>query len=54
MINEENKWKIDYKFPKDGKYEFKIVFNNNINNLHSFFEECSTLYSIDLSNFDSS
>ena len=54
MINEENKWKIDYKFPKDGKYEFKIVFNNNINNLQRFFEECSTLYSIDLSNFDSS
>ena len=52
MINEDNKWKINYKFPEEGKYEFKIVFNNAINNLHRFFQDCTNLYSIDLSNFD--
>ena len=35
MINEEEKWKIDYIFKEDGKYNFKIVFNNN-NNKTSF------------------
>ena len=54
MIHEENKWIIDYMFQKYGKYEFKIVFNKIIDNLQSFFEDCSNLYSIDLSNFDSS
>ena len=53
MINEDNKWKIDYNFKKDGKYKFKIIFNNNIKSFHRFFQDCSNLYSIDLSNFDS-
>ena len=53
MINEEEKWKIDYNFKEDGKYNFKIVFNNNITSFHRFFQDCSNLYSIDLSNFDS-
>ena len=53
MINEEEKWKIDYNFKEDGKYNFKIVFNNNITSFHKFFQDCSNLYSIDLSNFDS-
>ena len=53
MINEENQWKIDYNFKEDGKYKFKIVFNNNITSFYRFFENCSNLYSIDFSNFDS-
>ena len=53
MINEKNKWKIDYNFKEDGKYKFKIVFNNNITSLYKFFQDCSNLYSIDLSNFES-
>ena len=52
MTNEKNKWKIDYNFKKDGKYNFKIIFNNKIKSLKGFFQNCSNLYSIDLSNFD--
>ena len=28
IIKEEEKWKIDYKFKKEGKYNIKIVFKN--------------------------
>ena len=51
MINEDNKWKIDYNFKKHGKYKFKIIFNNNITTFHRFFQDCSNFYSIDLCNF---
>jgi len=54
MINVNNQWKIDYKFIKDGKYIFYILFNNNITNMEHFFENCSNLISVDLSNFNSS
>ena len=37
MINEEEKWKIDYNFKEDGKYNFKLVFNNNITSFQEFF-----------------
>ena len=53
MINEKNKWKIDYNFKEDGKYKFKIVFKKSITSLYKFFQDCSSLYSIDLSNFES-
>jgi len=54
IINEENKWKIDYKFEKKGKYNMKIIIKNNIKDMNGFFENCSNVYSIDLSNFDTS
>ena len=54
MIKDNNQWKIDYKFIKDGKYIFNIIFNNNITNMKEFFKNCSNLISIDLSNFNSS
>ena len=38
MINENNKWKIDYNFEKDGKYEFQIIFKNKITNLYNFIK----------------
>ena len=28
---------------KNEKYEFKIIFNNNITNLNGFFEKCSNI-----------
>ena len=43
---------IDYNFKKDGRYTFKIIFRNIIDNLSSFFLFCNNLYLIDLSNFD--
>jgi len=54
IINEENKWKIDYKFEKKGKYNIKIIIKNNIKDMNCFFENCSNIYSIDLTNFDTS
>ena len=52
MIQEENKWK--YKFNKDGKYTFEIVFKDIITDLNEFFSQCSNLISLDFSNFDTS
>ena len=54
IINEENKWKIDYKFIKKGKYNLKLLFKNKLKDINSLFEKCSNIYSIDLSNFDTS
>ena len=50
-------YKIRYKYFKqhgEGNYEFKIIFKNNISNLARFFEDCSDLISLNLSNFDTS
>ena len=53
LIKEENECKMDYHFKEEGKYKFKIIFNNKITSFHRFFQNCSSLYSIDLSNFES-
>ena len=50
-------YKIMYKYFKkhgEGNYEFKIVFKKDILNLERFFEDCSDLISLNLSNFDTS
>ena len=39
------------KLERDGEYEIKIIFKNNITNLNCFFS-CTEYLSIDLSNFD--
>ena len=54
MIKEKNRWIIDYNFKNSGRYKFKIIFNRPINDLIRFFCDCSNLYSIDLSELDSS
>ena len=54
LKNKDEKWIIDYNFKKDGRYKFKIIFNNAIEDLTTFFFKCLNLYSIDLSNFDTS
>ena len=43
-----------YKFNKEGRYEFKLKFKNDITNLNSFFEECKEIISLDLTNFNTS
>ena len=53
MIKDNKQWKIDYKFEKDGIYEFQIMFNNLHTNMCGFFEKCSNIISVDLSNFNS-
>ena len=53
FIYENDKFIIDKKnFTINGKYELKIIFYKTINNLNGIFENCSNIYSIDLSNFD--
>ena len=54
MKKENDKWIIDYNFKKDGKYRFKIIFNNKVTDLKRFFLECSNISSLDLSNLDTS
>ena len=39
-----------YDFKKNGKYKFKIAFNNNIANMRGFFEDCSNVISLDFTN----
>ena len=55
--NIENKYIMSNNFnnfEKDGEYEIKIIFKKNFTNLNSFFESCTDLISLDLSNFDTS
>ena len=49
LIN-ENK----YKFDKKGKYNFKLIFKNQITNLNGLFEKVTQLYSINIINLDTS
>ena len=53
MIKDNEKWKIDYNFEKDGNYNFEIIINNQkITNL--FFEQCSNIISLNLTYFNTS
>ena len=47
-----NKW--IYKFQKAGKYKLKIIFNFFMNDFTQFFEKCSNIISLDLSNWNTS
>ncbi len=53
-----NNKKIDfcykYNFVKEGKYIIKISFKQLLKNMNYMFFNCSSLYSIDFSNFNSS
>lgn len=46
-----NKLKYNFIFKSDRKYKLKIEFKYTPNNLQGFFEECSSLYSLDFTNF---
>ena len=54
MKQDNESWIIDYKFEKDGIYEFKIIFNCIYSDLIGFFEECSNITSLDFSYFNTS
>ena len=54
MLKENDNWILDYNFEKSGKYEFEIVFNDNITNMKCFFEKCSNIISLDFSHFNNS
>ncbi len=40
-----------YKFPREGKYKIKMAFKRYFTNINYMFYECSSLISLDLSNF---
>ena len=50
ILKNNNKW--SYCFTKEGKYSFEIVFNDIITNMEGFFNECSNIISLDLSNLN--
>ena len=52
VIKDNNDWK--YNFKKEGKYTFKIIFNDIIINMGGFFNECSNITSLDFSYFNTS
>ena len=52
VIKDNNDWK--YNFKKEGKYTFKIIFNDIITNMRTFFSECSNITSLDFSYFNTS
>ena len=54
LKNIENQWILNYIFKEKGVYEIKIVFNKRMTNLKGLFGGCEMLYSIDISNFDTS
>ena len=45
---------LKYKFPVEGKYVVKIIFKNTIENVNYLFANCSSLFSCDLTVFNSS
>ena len=42
---------LEYKFDKEGKYTFKIEFNDLLTNASKLFYNCKNLISLDFSNF---
>ena len=54
MIKDGKKWIIYHCFAKYGKYKFEIIINNDITSLNGFFEECTNIIFLDLSNLDTS
>ena len=47
-----NEFSYTYKFAKEGKYNIKYLFKNNITNTNCMFCGCSNLINLDLSNFN--
>ena len=54
LIKNHNKRLIDYNFPEDGTYTFKMVFKDKMNDLRDFFEDNTHIISLDVSNFNTS
>ena len=42
----------DYKFLKIGKYNIQILFKSSLTNTNKMFSNCSSLTSLNLSNFN--
>ncbi len=51
LNGEKIKFSLTHKFDKEGEYKFKFVFNNHLTNCSYLFNQCSTLFYVDLRNF---
>ena len=51
---EEDQWIFNYDFKEKGEYEIKIEIDKRLTNLSNLFVGCKLLYSVDLSNLDTS
>ena len=51
LNNERINFSYKYKFEKEGKYSLKILFKRSIKNISYMFQLCSSLTSLNLSNF---
>ena len=52
LNNEKINFSYKYKFEKEGKYSLKILFKITIKNISFIYNECSSLISLNLSNFN--
>ncbi len=52
LNNERINFNYKYKFEKEGKYSLKILFKKSIKNISYMFNQCSSLTSLNLSNFN--
>ena len=52
LNNERINFSYKYKFEKEGKYSLKILFKIEIKNTSFMFNECSSLISLNLFNFN--
>ena len=52
LNNERINFSYKYKFEKEGKYSLKILFKKEIKNMSFVFFNCSSLISLNLSNFN--
>ena len=52
LNNERINFSYKYKFEKEGKYSLKILFKRSIKNMSYMFNQCSSLTSLNLSNFN--
>ena len=52
LNNERINFSYKYKFEKEGKYTLQILFKRSIKNMSCMFTLCSSLTSLNLSNFN--
>ena len=52
LQGEKKKFSLTYKFDKEGEYTFKFIFNSSLTNCSYLFNQCSTLFFVNLKNFE--
>jgi surface protein len=52
LNNKKIDFYLEYIFKKEGKYKLKIIFKKLLKNTSFMFSQCSSLTSLNLSNFN--